>query len=83
MKWIDVKERLPDKEGEYLVISKWTRPIILIRRYSFDLSKVSKIDFFDKVGVAGWYGYDYEVGYHIERDIVAWMELPEIPEKWR
>lgn len=83
MEWIDVKDRIPDIEGEYLVIIKWRRPIRAISRYTFDLSKVSKLDFWDKVGVAGWYSWDDEYGWCIDSDVVAWMELPEIPEKWK
>lgn len=75
-RWIPVKERLPEKEGdcEYLVTSGSGLNIL---SFAKDLYKVDKYDFWDRKGVSGWFDYDSEFGY-IETDgVIAWMPLPK------
>lgn len=77
-KWIPVSERLPS-DGKYLV----TRgdviggPMIGMRYFSKDLSKVDEFDFADKKGISGWCEYDSEYGWYIDDKVTAWMPLPE------
>ena len=72
--WISTKERLPEKEREYLVT---TRGRLDILSFAKDLYKVDKYDFWDRKDVSGWWWYDGEYGY-IETDgVTAWMYLPK------
>ena len=74
--WISVKDKLPDKNGNYLVTTKYNSLRIL--SYAKDLYKVHEYDFFDKKGKDGWYDYDSEWGYVSYEDcIIAWMPLPK------
>ena len=79
-KWISVKERLPEEDGQYLVFEKscygtQTRTL----RFAKNAKKVDKYDFvlyWKNV----WYRYDSEWG-HITIDTVThWMPLPEPPK---
>ena len=79
-KWIPVSERLPEKDGEYLVfeIARYgtqTRTL----RFAKDGRKVDKYDF--RRGWKNvWFYYDSEWG-HITIDTVThWMPLPEPPK---
>lgn len=77
--WIPVKERLPEKDGKYLVthvVSFQTR-MIDVYSYANDLYKIDKYDFWDRKGKSGWYDIDREYGGILLDDVVAWMELPE------
>ena len=70
MEWINVKDRLPDKQCEYMV---WPSPNIdlHIRSAVFDIkNKLWRQDFYN--------GYDYEDFYP---DITHWMPLLDPPKK--
>ena len=79
--WIACSEKLPEKDGEYLVTVKPTfknmKNYIKHCDFALNLYKVDEYDFVDKKGVAGFYKYDSEYGYYEVTDIVAWMPLPE------
>ena len=78
--WIDVNDRLPEKDGEYLVIIGSYSKYRKIASYAHDLFEVDDYDF--NSGDTGWFDYDGEVGYYKVRNVLAWTELPEIPEKY-
>ena len=80
-KWIPVSERLPDKDGSYLVFKKNvygtdTRAL----RFAKDGRKVDKYDFHTEWKNV-WYRYDIEWGYITIDDITHWMPLPEPPKE--
>lgn len=80
VKWISVKDRLPEKEGKYLVYKEsecfkstgtaW---------FSLDLHEFDEYDFPNKHR-PGWNNYDSESGYYEECGVSHWMLLPEPPE---
>ena len=76
--WIPVSEKLPS-DGKYLVTRGDVigRPMIGMRYFSKDLSKVDEFDFVDKKGISGWCEYDSEYGWYIDDKVTAWMPLPE------
>ena len=74
--WIPVSERLPDRDGQYLVtkaIGKYT--CIDCIDYSTNLSKTA-LDFHGK-NYAGWYEHDTDYGYFETHRVIAWMPLPK------
>lgn len=86
-KWINVKDKLPDKDGRYLVARK-CRIGIIVDILDFDrcLSKVDRFLFPEDEGFKrpGWYDVDelysdtFDDEYNFEiTDVVAWMELPK------
>lgn len=78
--WISVKDRLPEKEGKYMVYKEsecfkststaW---------FSLDLHEFDEYDFPNKHR-PGWNNYDSECGYYEECGVTHWMPLPEPPE---
>ena len=76
--WIPVSEGLPS-DGKYLVTRGDVigRPMIGIRYFNKDLSKVDDFDFVDKKGISRWCEYDSEYGWYIDDKVIAWMPLPE------
>ena len=79
MDWIKTSDRLPKKNGQYLVVYKYFdyRNIDVVR-FSTNLRKVDKY-IFDKEKRPGWYELDNEVGYFERTGITHWTELPELP----
>lgn len=79
--WHDYSVEKPPKDGDYLVcgIGVGGYRFLHLESYTEDLHSVDDWDFSDKEGVAGWYDYDSEWGYHECRGITHWMELPELP----
>jgi len=80
MKWISVKDRLPEEDGKYFVFRKHTYGAgITTLRFAKDARKVDKYDFhrgWKKV----WYEYDSEWGHYTLDDVTHWMPLPEAPK---
>ena len=76
-KWIRVKDRLPNRSGQYLCASG--SQYIKTAWFSKNLYKVDKYDFADKKGKSGFYNYDSEWGYY-ETDVAYWMPLPKLPK---
>ena len=64
--WISVKDRLPDKEGCYLIVYDETKEIDIglwcLERQRFEVVETE------------WFGY--EIG-----NVTHWMSLPEPPEE--
>ena len=80
-KWIPVSERLPEKDGKYLVAQKIFNNSIFQEVLSFakDGRKVDKYDF-HRGWKNVWYRYDSEWGHLTIDDVTHWMELPEPPK---
>ena len=79
MKWISAKDRLPDKEGKYLIAYKIPNNYLInVANFAFNLKKVDYYDF--KEEKLGFYKYDGEYG-HYELDVDYWMPLPEPPKE--
>ena len=79
--WIPVTERLPKKDGAYLVTTNCfgKYQCIDIRCFAKDGEAVDKYDLGEKKDV--WYSYDSEYG-HVSTDSVThWMPLPTPPKK--
>lgn len=80
--WTSVKDRLPKKNGNYLVISN--SPIcqrILIASFAKNLEKADACAFpFRGKKRPGWYDYDSDWGYFEYDNVTHWMPLPEMPE---
>jgi len=91
--WISVKDRLPEKNGEYLVVIHFVeceRTNIGMLKFS---TKLSNILWFNYKGSPingpannynhpGFYLIDYDLGDCWEvPDVTHWMELPELPEE--
>ena len=78
--WIPVTERLPDKDGSYLVFQKHSYGTnITTVRFAKDARKVNEYDFVDNWKNA-WYKYDGEWGYFTLSDVTHWMPLPQPPK---
>ena len=76
-KWISVNERMPEKNGEYLVTCKFLDyNHVYIKSYAHNLHKIDEFDFCDKFR-SGWYDYDSEYGFYECSNVIAWMSLPE------
>ena len=79
--WNNNKLDKPKKNGSYLCIMKgrylallgWANNLYFVDDWNFEKYK----------NKPGWYDYDSEAGYFRRTDVVAWMELPEIPEEYR
>ena len=75
-RWISVKERLPEKKGQYLVYTKWTYGNFICL-----CNWTPKYNGWEEHlnGRAIWYNYDSEYGDYECKDITHWMPLPEGP----
>lgn len=79
-KWIPVTERLPDKDGDYLVFKRFDRNAWSdVVSFAKDGRKVSKYTF-EKKWQNIWYCYDSEWGYIRTDAVTHWMPLPEPPK---
>lgn len=80
-RWIPVTERLPEKDGSYLVSRK--------HKSGFRTQDVIKFaqngDLIDPYDLHGeknvWYYYDSEYGHIPARNVTHWMPLPEPPKE--
>lgn len=78
------REGLPKKSGRYFTINKrFSNTYFDITQFATDLYKVDNYDFHMRKGKPGWYDYDSEAGYYEVDNVVAWAELPEMPEEYR
>ena len=80
-KWIPVTDRLPDKDGDYLVVKKIFNNSIMqeVLNFAKDGRKVDKYDF-NRGWKNVWYYYDSEWGHITIDSVTHWMPLPEPPE---
>lgn len=81
--WIPVTERLPEKDGSYLVFEQgfwfghgWCN----VTSFTKDGRKIDEYDF-QKRWENVWYRYDSEYGYCVTDSITHWMPLPEPPKE--
>ena len=78
--WISVKDRLPEKDGYYLVWKAWgTHRWHEVLSFAKDGRKVDKYDF-KREWKNVWYKYDSEYGYITIDSVTHWMPLPQPPE---
>ncbi len=78
--WIPCSERLPNKDGEYVVTEKFSNvfpPDVCILRFANDLYKLDEHDFYNREGEAGFCQYDSEYGYSEVEGVLAWQEKPD------
>lgn len=76
-RWIPVSERLPEKDGEYLVTVSFhfCGEIVFKCSFATDLHKVDEYNFQEHK--CGFYGIDSEWGSYEINDVIAWMPSPE------
>lgn len=75
-RWIPVSERLPEKDGEYLVtVSSFCGEIVFKCSFAMDLHKVDEYNFQEHK--CGFYGIDSEWGSYEIDNVIAWMPSPE------
>ncbi len=83
MEWISVKDRLPEKDGEYLCIDYFKlfkEQFHRVCYFANDLYEVDELVFADEKGKSGFYKDDRECGYYTLSSITHWMPLPELPK---
>ena len=78
--WISVKDRLPEKDGAYLVTTNsfGDRQNVKFRWFAKDGEMVDAYDLAGQKDV--WYLYDSECGYVSINSVTHWMPLPEPPK---
>lgn len=80
--WIDVKSKLPEKDGKYLCVWNGITSSNLIDIFYFanNLKKIDKYDFQGVKSKSGWYRHDSEWGHILVEDVTHWMPLPQLPD---
>ena len=78
--WISVKDRLPEKDGAYLVTTNsfGDRQSVKLRWFAKDGENVDAYDLAGQKDV--WYLYDIECGYVSINSVTHWMPLPLPPK---
>ena len=78
--WISVKDRLPEKDGAYLVTTNsfGDRQSVKLRWFAKDGEMVEAYDLAGQKDV--WYLYDIECGYVSIKTVTHWMPLPHPPK---
>ena len=79
-KWTSVEDRLPEKDGAYLVTTSGFDGHQNIDIYDFAKNgeTVSRYDLAEEKNV--WYYYDSEYGYVSTDSVTHWMPLPAPPK---
>lgn len=78
--WISVENKLPEKNGDYLVVTSFfDRRRIEVLTFVQDLEKLDSYDFHGKRR-PGFADYNSEYGFS-ERKVSHWMPLPEPPKE--
>ena len=84
MKWISVKERLPDEDGEYLVVCGRMNSLLGLsvdfRHFAKDMSKCFSCNE-EYASLPGWYFYDSECGDVEDNSVMYWMPKPALPKE--
>ena len=79
-RWIPVTERLPEKDGRYLVLKNLYGTIRYdVIYFAKDGRKVDKYDF-GREWKNVWYQYSSEWGYVTTDNVTHWMPLPQPPK---
>ena len=79
--WISVKDRLPEKDGDYLIFERgYLIPSIRVLSFAKDGRKVDKYDF-HREWKNVWHRYDSEWGHLTIDDVTHLMPLPEQPKE--
>ena len=80
-RWIPVTERLPEKDGKFLVYKNVCKgySTIMVVGFARNGRKVHEYDLRNHKKV--WYDYDGEVGYYPLSSVTHWMPLPELPKE--
>ena len=78
--WISVDDRLPERDGAYLVTTNdfGNRQGVKIRWFAKDGETVDEYDLAGQKYV--WYFYDSECGYASTKSVTHWMPIPEPPK---
>ena len=78
--WVSVDDRLPEKDGSYLVVSNYfgNHQSINVRSFAKAGETVSEYDLAGEKNV--WYRYDSEYGYVSTDYVTHWMPLPQPPK---
>ena len=78
--WISVDDRLPEKDGAYLVTTNsfGDRQSVKLRWFAKDGENVDAYDLAGQKDV--WYLYDIECGYVSINSVTHWMPLPKLPK---
>jgi hypothetical protein len=77
---IPVTERLPDDDGEYLVVGNhfgWWYAVLMFAK---DGRKVDEYDFQERWENV-WYDFDRDCGHWIYGSVTHWMPLPQTPKE--
>ncbi len=83
VEWINVKDGLPEKDGQYLVVyTFFDYKGMGVVRFSHNLHEVDEY-IFDEENRPGWYESDDEVGYFERTTVTHWAKLPEFPKEGR
>lgn len=78
--WISVDDRLPEKDGGYLVvINYFSHQSINVRSFAKAGETINEYDLAGEKNV--WYRYDSEYGYVSTDSVTHWMPLPELPKE--
>ena len=81
--WINVKDKLPGKDGQYLVVyTFFDYRSMGVVRFSHNLHEIDEY-IFDTENRPGWYEPDDEVGYFERTTVTHWAKLPEFPKEGR
>lgn len=82
LNWISVKERLPNKNGQYITVGN--NKVVEINYWNKNLYKVDNYAFYDRRNKNGFYNYDSEYGhYEVTDSVTHCMLLPELPKELR
>lgn len=83
VEWINVKDRLPEKDGQYLVVYTFFNCKGMgVVRFSHNLHEVDEY-IFNEENRPGWYEPDDEVGYFERTTVTHWAKLPKFPQEGR
>ena len=77
--WISVKDRLPEKDGQYLVCLNQTH--LMVVSFAKKLEEVDR-DVFKGRDEPGWFDWDTEwCGFYEVTMVTHWMQIPKLPEE--